>query len=263
MTQYRELAEKYELMFYPKRSITVVKGKNALLWDSDGNEYIDCIAGHGVASVGHCNDAVTAAIYEQSQKLITLPLTFHNDARAILLEKLISVVPDSLTKAFLCNSGAESVEAAFKFTRLTTKKTDFICAMRSFHGRTFGALSAVFKKEYKEDFEPLVPGFHFAPFNKFEKLREKVTDKTAGIILEVVQGEGGVHVGDKEFFSQVRELCTQRGILLIIDEIQSGFCRTGRMFASNYFDLQPDILCVAKAMAGGFPMGAVLVSDKV
>ncbi len=263
MTQYRELEEKYELMFYPKRSITIVKGKNALLWDSDGNEYIDCIAGHGVAVVGHCNDAVIVAIHEQSKKLITLPLTFHNDARAILLEKLISVVPGSLTKAFLCNSGAESIEAALKFTRLTTKKTDFICAMRGFHGRTFGALSAVFKKEFKEDFEPLVPGFHFAPFNKFEKLQEKVTDKTAGIILEIVQGEGGVHIGDKKFFSQVRELCTERRILLIIDEIQSGFCRTGRMFASNYFDLQPDILCVAKAMAGGFPMGAVLVSDKV
>jgi acetylornithine/LysW-gamma-L-lysine aminotransferase len=263
MTHYSELEEKYEFSFYPKRGITVVKGKNASLWDTEGNEFIDCIAGNGVASVGHCNDSVIEAILEQSKKLITCPVTFHNDARALLLERLLSVTPGNLSQAFLCNSGTESVEAAIKITRMSTKKTDFICAMRGFHGRTMGSLSAVFKKQFREGLGPFVPGFHFAPFNNFDKLKEKVTDKTAGILLEVVQGEGGIHVGDKEFFAKVRKLCTAEGIVLILDEVQSGFCRTGKMFACNHFDLEPDILCIAKAMAGGFPMGAVVVSDAV
>jgi acetylornithine/LysW-gamma-L-lysine aminotransferase len=126
-----------------------------------------------------------------------------------------------------------------------------------------GAMSATFNPEYRKDFEPVVEGFHYVPFNNFDKLAEKVNDQTAGVILEIVQGEGGVHVGRKDYFTKVRNLCEERDLLLIVDEVQTGFCRTGKMFASNYFDLEPDILCVAKAIAGGLPMGAVLCSEKV
>ncbi len=181
----------------------------------------------------------------------------------MLIQKLVEITPKNLNKVFLCNSGAESVEAAIKFARLASGKTEFICAMRSFHGRTMGALSATFNPKYREPFEPLIPGFQFVAYNNFEKLKEKVTDKTAAIMLEVVQGEGGVHIGDADYFKQVSKLCKNKNILLIIDEVQTGFCRTGKMFASEYFDLQPDILCLAKAMAGGLPIGAVLCSNKI
>jgi len=263
MTNYIALENKYELSLYPKRGINIVRGKNAAVWDSEGREYIDCVGGIGVASVGHCNEYVVKAINDQAKKLITCPCIFHNDTRALLLEKLVSITPPSVTRAFLCNSGAESIEAAIKFARYTTGKPDFICAERAFHGRTMGATSATFDPKYRDGYEPLVPGFHFVPFNDFEKLKAKVNENTAGVILEIVQGEGGIRIGDKEYFRKVQALCKDKGIMLIIDEVQTGFCRTGRMFACNHFDIEPDILCLAKAIAGGFPMGAALCSDKI
>jgi len=263
MDDYRLLEKQYELPLYPMRDITIVRGKNALVWDSDNREYIDCVGGIGVAAVGHCNDRVIEAIHQQAQRLITCPGIFYNDTRALLLEKLVQITPEGLNRVYLCNSGAEAIEAAIKFTRLSMKKTDFISTVRGFHGRTMGALSATYKPKFREGFEPLVPGFSFVPYNDFEKLREAVTEKTAGIILEVVQGEGGIYIGDAEYFKQVRQLCTEKGVLLIIDEIQTGFCRTGKTFACNHFNLKPDILCVAKAMGGGFPIGATVCSDKV
>lgn len=259
----KQLIDQYEFSVYAKRDVVIVKGSGAKVWDDNGKEYVDCVAGIGVASVGHANPAVVKAISEQAAKLITCPVTMYNDTRAKFLEKLMSVAPKNLKRAFLTNSGTEAIEGAIKFARFTTKKTDFISAMKSFHGRTLGALSATFKKEYREDFMPLVPGFEFVPYNNFEKLVEKVTDKTAGIILEVIQGEGGVNIGDKEYFLKVRELCNEKNIILIIDEIQTGFCRTGKFFASNHFNLEADIMCVAKAMAGGIPMGAILCSEKI
>ncbi|KPK96284.1 acetylornithine aminotransferase [bacterium SM23_31] len=263
MTDSIALENKYELSLYPKRGINIVKGKNATLWDSEGKEYIDCVGGIGVASVGHCNEYVAKAIAVQAQILITCPCIFHNDVRALLLEKLVNITPAGVTRAFLCNSGTESIEAAIKFARYSTKMTDFICAVRGFHGRTMGSLSATYNPKYRAGYEPFVPGFYFVPFNDFEKLKEKISDNTAGVILEIVQGEGGIHVGDKEYFRKVQELCSDSGILLIIDEVQTGFCRTGKMFACNHFDIEPDILCLAKAIAGGFPMGAVLCSAKI
>lgn len=259
----KQLIDQYEFSVYAKRDVVIVKGSGAKVWDDNGKEYVDCVAGIGVASVGHANPAVVKAISEQAAKLITCPVTMYNDTRAKFLEKLMSVAPKNLKRAFLTNSGTEAIEGAIKFARFTTKKTDFISAMKSFHGRTLGALSATFKKEYREDFMPLVPGFEFVPYNNFEKLVEKVTDKTAGIILEVIQGEGGVNIGDKEYFLKVRELCNEKNIILIIDEIQTGFCRTGKFFASNHFNLEADIMCVAKAIAGGIPMGAILCSEKI
>ena len=259
----KELEQKYEFDVYPKRDIIIIKGENAKVWDDRGKEYIDCVAGHGVVNIGHCNPKIIEAITEQSKKLITCSGIFYNDIRAKLLEKLINIAPENLTRAFLCNSGAESIEAAIKFARFTTKKTKFVCAMRGFHGRTLGALTATHNPKYKEDFEPLIPGFHHVPFNNFEKLKEQINENTAGVILEIVQGEGGVNIAKQEYLTQVKQLCTEKNILLIIDEIQTGFCRTGKMFACQNFNIQPDIMCLAKAIAGGIPMGAVLCSENI
>ena len=263
MTDYREQHHKYEVQIYPKRDIVLVKGKGARLWDETGKEYIDCAAGISVANIGHGNEKYAEALKQQALKLITVPGIFYNDVRGDLLEKLIAITPASLTRAFLANSGTEVVEAAIKFARFTTKKTDFIATMKGFHGRTMGALSATHKKDYREPFEPLVPGFTHVPFNNFEKLEAAVTDKTAGIIIELVQGEGGINIADKDYIQNIRKLCDEKGILLIVDEIQTGFARTGKMFACEHYDVQPDMMTVAKAMAGGLPMGALLCSDKI
>jgi acetylornithine/LysW-gamma-L-lysine aminotransferase len=263
MKDIKELTQKYEIDVYPRRDVVLVKGKGARVWDDKGNEYIDMAAGISVANVGHCNDDVVAAISKQAATLITCPNTFYSDTKALFLEKLFSVVPKNLTKAFLTNSGTEAIEGAIKFARLNTKKTKFIAAMKGFHGRTMGALSATYKNEYREGFGPLVPGFTFVPYNNFEKLAAAVDEDTAGIILEPVQGEGGINIGQKEYFQNVRQLCNEKGIMLIIDEIQTGFCRTGKMFAIEHLGIEADIMTLAKSIAGGFPMGAILCSDKI
>ena len=263
MSNFKNLIDQYEVDVYPKRDVVITKGKDAIVWDENGTEYIDCAAGIGVATIGHCNQSVVNAIKEQAETLITNPAIFYNDKRGLFLEKLLSVAPESLKTAFLTNSGTEAVEAAIKFARVSTGKTDFITAMKGFHGRTMGALSATHKSDYREAFNPLVPGFSFVPYNKLDKLESAITEKTAGIILEVVQGEGGINLGSREYFEGVRELCDKNNIMFIVDEIQTGFCRTGKMFACNHYNLQPDLMTVAKGIGGGFPMGAVLCSDKI
>ncbi|MBI5731321.1 MAG: acetylornithine/succinylornithine family transaminase [Ignavibacteriales bacterium] len=263
MKDYKAITQQYEIDVYPRRDVVLVRGKGAHVWDDQGNEYIDMAAGISVANVGHANAKVVEAISKQAATLITCPNTFYNDTKAIFLEKLFSIVPKNLTKAFLTNSGTEAIEAAIKFARLNTKKTKFIAAMKGFHGRTMGALSATYKKEYREGFEPLVPGFSFVPFNNFEKLAEAVDNDTAGIIFEPIQGEGGINIGQKEYFQKVKQLCDEKNILLIIDEIQTGFCRTGKMFAIEYLGIEADMMTLAKSIAGGFPMGALLCSDKI
>lgn len=251
------------LEVYPKRDITVVKGRGAEVWDDNGRRYIDCVAGIGVASVGHANPAVAGAVADQAQTLVTCPGIFYNDARARLLEKLAEVAPRGLSRAFLCNSGTEAIEAAFKFARIVTGRVGVVSTMRGFHGRTLGALSATHRKEYRERFKPLVPGFSFVPFNNVEKLCAAVSHDTAAVVVEPVQGEGGIRPASAEFLRAAREVCDETGALLIFDEIQTGFCRTGRMFACEHYEVTPDILCLAKAMGGGVPIGAVLAVDRV
>jgi len=263
MTDYNQLEIDNTLNLYPKRNLVLVKGKNARVWDDKGNSYIDCTSGQGVASLGHANPFVTKAIRKQAKKIITCSGSFSNDKRALLSQKLIDISPEHLSKVFFCNSGTESIEAALKFARFITKKTEFICAENNFHGRTFGALSATHNPNYREDFQPVVPGFKFAPYNEFEKLADLVTNDTAAVLLEVVQGEGGVYPGRSEYLQKVNALCKEKGILFILDEIQTGFCRTGQMFAFQHFDLQPDMACLAKTIAGGVPMGALLCTDKI
>ncbi len=260
MTDYKALEHEYGLDLYPKRDLVAVRGEGAILYDESDNQYIDCAAGIGVASLGHSHPKLVEAIQQQAARLITCPNILYNDVRSKLLEKLVEVTPLSLTQAYLCNSGTEANEAALKFARLHTGRPNFVTAMRGFHGRTMGSVSATFTKKYREAFEPLVPGFDYVPLNKIEKLEAVVNDKTAAVMLELVQGEGGVNLIQADYIAAARELCNERGALLIIDEIQTGFCRTGKFFACEYFDLQPDIMTIAKSMGGGVPIGATMLS---
>lgn len=253
----------YELDVYPRRPLTIVRGKNARLWDDRGREFIDCVCGHGVSNLGHAHPRLVQAVTEQAGTLITLANVFYNDQRATLLEKLVRITPERLVRAFLCNSGAEAIEGALKFARATTGRAKFVAAERSFHGRTIGALSATHKPAYREPFEPLLPGFDFVPFNDVDALERHVTDDTAAVILEPIQGESGVHIGSVEYFRGARRVCDEHGALLILDEVQSGFCRTGTMFACEQLEIEPDLLCLAKAMASGLPMGAIVCSDAI
>jgi len=257
------LESRYTSGLYPKRELALVRGQGARVWDEQGREYIDCMSGHGVAIVGHCNPAVVEAICRQAGTLITCAEVFYNDARARLLERLISIAPQGLERAFLCNSGAEAIEAAFKLARLSTGRPGIVAMMRSFHGRTFGALSATWEPEYRDPFLPLVPGFSHVPYNKLDALHQAVDENTAAVVVEVVQGEGGVNPGIGEYLQGVRRVCDEKGALLIVDEVQTGFGRTGKLFACQHYDLRPDLLCLAKGIAGGVPMGAVLFGAKV
>ncbi len=248
---------------YPKRDLTIVRGMGARVWDANGREYIDCVAGHGVANLGHCHPAVVEAIEKQARHLITCPEVFHNDQRARLLAHLTSIAPGEMQRAFLCNSGAEAVEAALKFARISTGRTEVISTLRSFHGRTMGALTLTGQKKHRVPFEPLVPDVSHIPYNNIEALSGAVSERTAAMILEVVQGEGGVRPAEPDYLHAAQRLCRDHGALLILDEVQTGLGRTGKMFACEHYDLEPDILCLAKSLAGGLPMGATLLGPRV
>jgi acetylornithine/LysW-gamma-L-lysine aminotransferase len=258
----KELEDRFELPVYARRDVVLVRGKGARLYDDQEREYIDCASNVGVSNIGHGHEDVARAIHEQYLTLGNCYGMFYNPVRARLAERLVSLSPQRLKRVFCCNSGAEAVEASLKFSRASTGKGEIIAAMRGFHGKTFGALAATWGEEYQKPFAPMMPGMKHVPFNNFQKLSEAVSEGTAAIILEPVQGEGGVRVGDPAYFRQVRELCDQKGILLILDEVQTGFGRTGTLFACEQF-VEPDMLCVAKSLAGGIPMGAVLCSDAV
>ncbi|HMK08350.1 MAG TPA: acetylornithine/succinylornithine family transaminase [Anaerolineales bacterium] len=247
---------------YAKHPIAFVRGQGARLWDQAGREYIDCMAGHGVANLGHAHPAVVRAIAEQAGRLITGHEAFYNDRRAEAMERLAHLCP-GLERVYLCNSGTEAVEAAIKFARLSTGRPGVVAAMRGFHGRTLGALSATWNRHYRDPFEPLVPAFQHVPFNSVDALERAVDPQTAAVLLEVVQGEGGVHVADAVFLEAAQNLCRERGALLVIDEVQTGLGRTGKMLAVEHFGLAPDLLCLAKSVAGGVPMGAVLIGGRV
>ena len=246
---------------YPKRNLALVRGQGARVWDESGNEYIDCVGGHGVSNLGHCHPAVTRAISDQAAQLVTCPGIFYNDKRALLLSRLAQIT--GLERGFLCNSGTEAVEGAFKFARLSTGRTGIVATMRGFHGRTMGALSATWNKKYREPFAPLVPGITHVPYDKIERMEKAIDDQTAAVIVEIVQGEGGVRPGSAGFFRALGDLCQERGVLLVVDEVQTGFGRTGKMFALQHHDIVPDILCLAKGIAGGVPMGAVMLGPRV
>jgi acetylornithine/LysW-gamma-L-lysine aminotransferase len=254
------LEGQYTSGVYSKRQVAIVRGEGALLWDADGKQYIDCVGGQGSANLGHANPYIARAISQQALTLISCPEMFHNDQRSAYASQLANAT--GMGRVFLCNSGTEAVETALKFSRLLTKRTEFVAAMRGFHGRTFGALSATWEKKYRSPFEPLLPGFKHIPFNDLDALEAVVNDQTAAVILEVVQGEGGVHPASEAFMLGAQSLCRRHGALLILDEVQTGFGRTGKMFAYQHFGLEPDIVCAAKSMAGGLPMGAAVLHER-
>jgi len=258
----QQLAQTYELAVYPRRDVVLVRGSGARLFDENGREYIDCAANVGVSNIGHANPAVARAVHDQYLTLGNCYSMFYSPVRARLAEKLASIAPGDLNRVFFCNSGAEANEAAIKFARASTGRQEVIAAMRGFHGKTMGALAATWGPEYQKAFAPMLPGIKHVPYNNLAKLDAALGADTAAVLLEVVQGEGGVRIGDREYFNQVRQICDARGTLLVIDEVQTGFGRTGTMFACEQF-VVPDMLCLAKSLAGGLPMGAVLCNDRI
>ncbi len=245
---------------YQKRDVVLVRGDGAVVWDDAGRDYIDCVGGQGIANLGHGNVAVAEAISKQARTLASCTELFYNDRRAELYDKLSALLPPSLDRLFLCNSGTEAVEGALKFAHLATKRQRVVATMRGFHGKTMGALSATWGPEYRELFGPLLEGFTHIPFNKTEALDGAITTETSAFIIELVQGEGGVRPATREFVTEAARLCRERGAMLIVDEVQTGFGRTGTMFALEQYDVVPDVLCLAKAIAGGLPMGAIAFS---
>lgn len=250
---------------YQKRALAIVRGRGATVWDADGNEYIDCVGGQGSANLGHGNVAVAEAIAAQARTLTSCTELFYNDRRAELYDVLAGILPAELDRVFLCNSGTEAVEAAFKFARMATKRSRIVATMRGFHGKTMGALAATWGGEYRDALggDALLPGTAHVPFNKVEALDAAITADTAAFVVELVQGEGGVRPADLAFVREAARLCRDRGAFLIVDEVQTGFGRTGTMFAIERYGIVPDLLCLAKSIAGGMPMGAVAFSRRL
>ena len=248
---------------YQRFPVTIERGEGAHVWDTDGKEYIDCMGGYGVALVGHQNQKVNDSIKKQVDKIITVHSSLYNNTRKEFLKILTDLAPKGLTQVHLNNSGAEAIEAAIKFARKFTGKKGMVAMKGSYHGKSFGALSITFNPKYKKAFKPLVEKVSFASFGDIESLREIIDEDTAFVILEPIQGESGINVAPEGFLQDVRKLCDEKGILLIFDEIQAGLGRTGRLWACDHWNTAPDILCLAKGIAGGVPMGATLVKPEI
>lgn len=246
---------------YPKRQLALVRGEGARVWDAEGREFIDCVAGHGAANLGHSHPALLAAIQQQIPQLISCPEIFHNDQRAAYLEELTAALPFP-ARVFFCNSGAEAIEAGIKFARLLSGRPRIVATRRGFHGRTFGALSATWEPKYRDPFLPLVPEFDHVAYDNLEALEKAVDERTAAVLLEPVQGEGGVRPASAGYLEGARRICDERGALLLLDEAQTGFGRTGHLFTMERDEVVPDMLALAKSIAGGLPMGAVALHEK-
>lgn len=253
----------YVASVYQRFPITVVRGKGANVWDANGREYIDCMGGYGVALVGHCNDKVVKAIKDQADKLITCHSSVYNDARLTFLRKLTGVAPEGLTKVYLCNSGAEASESAMKISRKHSKKHGIIAMVGGYHGKTLGALSVTYAQKYRDAFAPLLEGVKFVPFGDAARLQEAIDDSIGAVIVEPIQGESGIHVAPEGYLQKVREICDSKGLVLIFDEIQSGLGRTGKLWAGEHWNVTPDVMCLAKGIAGGVPMGATLAKEEI
>ena len=248
---------------FAKRPVVITRGKGALVWDINGKEYVDCTGSYGVALLGHAHPKIVEAICKQAETLISCHASLYNNKRTELLQKLMSITPRGLNKAFLSNSGAESVECAIKVARKFTGKPEIIAVMGGYHGKTMGALSATWDKKYREPFQPLVPEFKHVPPDNLEKLAEAITDKTAAVLLEPIRGEGGVRVPPLDYLPGVRELCDEKGVLLILDEVQTSFGRTGKLFGCNHWGVTPDVMCLAKPFAGGLPIGITVAKEDI
>ena len=262
--QYQNIVEKdskFVFQNYTRQPIALVRGKGSVVWDSNGKEYIDCIAGIAVNNIGHCHPAIVEAVSRQSSELIHVSNLYYNKQQSDLAAQLVPRT--GMDRVFFCNSGTESIEGALKLARRATARTDFIAAEHSFHGRTMGSLSVTHKLQYRTPFEPLIKKVDFIPFNDIESLKEKISQNIAAVLLEPIQGEGGVRVPDNEYLKGVRDICDDNNTLLIFDEVQTGFGRTGRWFGWEHSGVIPDIMTLAKALAGGLPMGAMLATEEI
>jgi LysW-gamma-L-lysine/LysW-L-ornithine aminotransferase len=258
-----DIENRYIANVFSKKPLVITKGKGALLWDINGREYVDCSSSYGVAALGHCHPKVVAAIKAQAEQLVTCHSCYYNDKRAEFIKKLVHITPKGLDKAFLSNSGAESVECAIKLARKYTGKPEIIALMGAFHGKTMGALSATWDKKYREPFMPLVPEFkHVAPDNA-DKILEAITEKTAAVLIEPIRGEGGVRVPPDGYLQAVRQICDEKNVLLIFDEVQTSFGRTGKLFGCQNWNVTPDVMCLAKPFAGGLPIGITVAKENV
>ncbi|MCM8792048.1 MAG: aspartate aminotransferase family protein [Candidatus Omnitrophica bacterium] len=254
--------DNYILHTYIKTKVIFVKGKGSYLWDIEGKKYLDFFPGWGVGSLGHCHPKVMSAIKDQVSKLIFIPNSYYHIAQAKLAKEIIYY--SFKGKVFFCNSGAEANEAAIKLARKfgEGKRYEIISFENSFHGRTLGALALTGQERYQRGFEPLPEGFRIVKFNDIEAVSRLINEKTVAVILELVQGEGGVNLAKKEFVLELRKLCDKNNLLLIVDEVQTGVGRTAKMFCYQHYDIIPDVMTLAKALAGGLPIGCMVVRDK-
>jgi acetylornithine/N-succinyldiaminopimelate aminotransferase len=260
-----EKADKYIMRTYGRFPVVPVKGEGCYLWDADGKKYLDFLAGVAVNNLGHCHPAVTAALAKQAAELIHCSNYYHIPQQIELAELLCT--NSFADKAFFCNSGAEANEAAIKLARKYSREKfgpdryEIITALASFHGRTMATVSATGQEKVQKFFDPLLHGFRHVPFNDADALRKAVSDCTCAVMLEPIQGEGGVVVPDEGYLQEVREICNEHGLILIFDEVQVGMGRTGKMFAHEHYGITPDIMTLAKALAGGAPIGTMLATD--
>ena len=255
--------DQYVANLYQRFPINIALGKGAYIWDTSGKEYVDCMGGYGVALVGHCNNRIVKAVKDQAEKLIICHMSAYNDTRLRFLQKLSRLSPEGLNKTFFSNSGAEAVEAALKFSRKYSGKTGIIAMNGAYHGKTFGALSITHNEKYRRSFMPLLNGVKFVPYNDSSKLEGAIDDNIGTVILEPIQGETGIIVPPDGLIQRIREICNRRKLVLIFDEIQTGLGRTGKMWAGQNWGTTPDIMCLAKGIAGGVPMGLTLVKPEI
>lgn len=251
--------------FFKKIPVSIERGAGVQVWNEEGNRYLDFTSGWGVTCLGHAHPVIADALMEQSRKIIQNPdsgLTY-SPARARLLSLLAEIIPAPLTRVFFSNSGAEANDAAIKLARKVTGRLDVIAMDQSFHGRTISTASATGQTKHREKFNPLMPNYRFVPYNDLDALKKAINNRVAALILEPVQGEGGVIIPADGYLKEVSKLCKANGSLLIIDEIQTGFCRTGPMFAIGPLDVEADFMTMAKGIAGGFPFGAFAMTEAV
>jgi acetylornithine/LysW-gamma-L-lysine aminotransferase len=251
---------------YQRFPINITKGKGCKVWDISGKEYLDCMGGYGVALVGHCNDRVVKAITNQTQNLITCHMSVYNDVRIDFLKKFSKIAPTNLQKTFFTNSGTESVEASLKFSRKYTSKPGVLALNGGYHGKTFGSLSVTYNEKYRKSFLPLLDNMQFIAYSESDTIPEIVTKsnkKIGTVIVEPIQGETGIIMPPSGFLKKIRNICNENGLVLIFDEIQSGLGRTGKMWAGQHWDVEPDIMCLAKGIAGGIPMGLTVMRSEI
>ncbi|MCA1903117.1 MAG: aspartate aminotransferase family protein [Candidatus Hydrogenedens sp.] len=264
--ELRTLADTYLINTYGSRTLALVRGQGTHVWDADGKEYIDLFSGIAVCNLGHCHPKVTKAIVDQAQKLIHVSNLYNIEPQILLAKKLSDLC--FAKKWFFCNGGAEANESAIKIARRywTVKglyKPNIITAEQSFHGRTLATITATGQPKYHKGFEPMVPGFTYVPYNDTEAIEKALSPATGAILLEPIQGEGGIRMPSPNYLKEVREICNKHQVLLIFDEVQTGLGRTGYMFAHQAFDVTPDIMTLAKGLANGVPIGAMGCTEEI